>query len=199
MTVSAAIIWLSALLFGLCHTLLAEHACRAWAAARGIGPTRYRLLYSVLASLLTALWLWLIHSLPDTPLYAISGISAVPFYGMQVTGLVLIILSFRAFDAAAFIGLKPLPAGGDPFVETGIYRHMRHPMYSGFMLLLLANPVHTANSLHFTLAVSAYFIIGSIFEERRMLEAHPDYSAYRRRVSAFLPIGPFFRRHPDSQ
>lgn len=199
MTASAAIIWFTALLFGLCHTLLAEKPCRAWAASRGITPTRYRLLYTLLAGILTALWLWLVHWLPDAPLYAFKGLAALPFHAMQLIGLLVILFSLRAFDAAVFLGLKQMPAGGEPFVESGIYRYMRHPMYTGFMLLMLGHPVHSMNSLHFALAVSAYFIIGSIFEERRMLLSHPGYAAYRRRVPAFFPIPPFIRRPPASQ
>jgi len=196
---SAAIIWLTAFTFGLSHSLLAGNPCKAWAAARGVMPSTYRLLYSLLATVLTALWLWLVHSLPDAPLYAFTGMPAVPLYALQAAGLMVILLSFRAFDAAVFLGLKPLPEGGESFVESGIYRHMRHPMYTGFVLLMLASPVHSINSLHVALAVSTYFIIGSIFEERRMLAAHPHYAGYRRRVSAFLPIGSFFRSPADSQ
>jgi len=199
MSSSAVIIWISALLFGLSHSLLAANACRAWAARHGISPTRYRLFYSVLASLLTLLWLWLIHSLPDAPLYAFEGISTLPFYAVQLTGLIIILLSFRAFDAAIFLGLKAMPASGEPFVESGIYRYIRHPMYSGFMALLLASPVHSINSLHFSLTVCVYFIIGSIFEERRMQGEHPDYAMYRKRVGAFLPIRALFHRRTASQ
>jgi len=199
MSSSAAIIWVSTLLFGLSHSLLAANACRAWAARRGITPTSYRLFYSVLATILTGLWLWLIHSLPDAPLYAFEGIGSLPFYAVQLAGLIIILLSFRAFDAAVFLGLKAMPEGGEPFVESGIYRYIRHPMYTGFMALLLASPVHSINSLHFSLAVSAYFIIGSIFEERRMQGEHPDYAIYRKRVGAFLPIRALFHRRTATQ
>ncbi|MDQ6966207.1 MAG: NnrU family protein [Mariprofundaceae bacterium] len=199
MSSSITIIWMTALLFGLSHSLLAANACRAWAARRGVTPTAYRLLYSVLATILTALWLWLIHSLPDAPLYVFQGLSALPFYAIQIIGLTIILLSFRAFDAAVFLGLKPMPVSGEPFVESGIYRYIRHPMYTGFMALLLASPVHSMNSLHFSLAVSAYFIIGSIFEERRMQGEHPDYAVYRKRVAAFLPIRALFHRRAASQ
>jgi len=196
---SAACIWGAGLIFGLSHTLLAGQTCRAWAARHRVNATAYRLAYSLLATLLTGLWLWLAHALPDHVLYALEGDAAVPLYAAQAIGLGIILLSLRAFDAAIFLGLKPMPAGGESFVESGIYRHMRHPMYTGFMLLLLASPVHSVNSLHLSLAISAYFIIGSFFEERRMLASHPDYDGYRRRVPAFIPIGPLFHRPGTSQ
>ena len=191
---SALYIWGAGLLFGLSHSLLATQVVRQQAARLGFTASAYRLFYSLLATLLTGLWLWMVHTLPDAPLYALEGIAAAPLFAMQTIGIGIILLSFRAFDAAIFLGLKDMPASGEPFVEQGMYRYLRHPMYSGFMLLLLASPMHSMNSLHLSLAISAYFIIGSLFEERRMLACHPAYSAYRHRVPAFIPSTPFCRR-----
>ncbi len=192
---SARYIWAAGLLFGLSHSLLATQTFRQYAPRLGLTPTSYRLYYSLLATLLTALWLWMVHTLPDAPLYALEGSAAIPLFAMQAIGIGIILLSFRAFDAAIFLGLKDMPATGEPFVEQGIYRYLRHPMYTGFMLLLLASPVHSMNSLHLSLAISVYFIIGSLFEEHRMQLLHPGYNEYRRCVPAFLPHIPLFRRN----
>ena len=80
-----------------------------------------------------------------------------------------------------------MPPGGEPFSEKGIYRHLRHPMYAGVMLVLLASPQQSVNSLSLTLAVCLYFIVGCRFEERRMLAAHPQYADYCRRTPRFVP------------
>jgi len=189
-------IWLSALAFGLSHSLLTEPVCRRFS---GLSATSYRLSYSLLATALTGLWLWLVHALPDAPLFHVSGIASLPFYALQIIGLGVILLSLRAFDAGIFLGFKPIPESGEGFVENGIYRHMRHPMYSGFMLLLLASPVQSMNSLHLSLAVCAYFLIGSRNEERRMLAIEPTYAAYLRRVPAFVPGASLFRRASSPQ
>lgn len=47
--------------------------------------------------------------------------------------------------------------------------------------------MQTQNSIHFTLVVCAYFIIGARFEERRMMRMHPECRDYRRRVPTFIP------------
>lgn len=198
-TPSAAAIWAAGLAFGLLHTITAGKYCRDLATRLGIAPHRYRLLYSLAASILTAAWLWLVHALPDAPLYHVDWPAAAPLLAMQLAGLVIILCSMRAFDAGIFLGLKAMPAGIEPFHETGIYRHIRHPMYSGFMLLMLASPVHSVNSLHFALAVCAYFVIGSRFEEARMLAAHPAYADYVRRVPAFVPRVALLRHHGAAQ
>jgi len=180
-------IWLSGLLFALIHSALASNTFKGHLLKAGVGRQAYRLAYSLLALVLTALWLWLVHGLPDSPLYRASGWLAVLLAAVQVGGLMVVVMSFRAFDGAMFLGLKPLPEHGEPFHESGIYRWLRHPMYSGVMLALLASPVQTVNSVHLSLGICLYFIIGSRFEERRMLAEHPSYADYCRRVAAFVP------------
>ncbi len=108
-------------------------------------------------------------------------------YALQLLGALLVWQSLRAFDIGLFLGFRESGLEGDPFHESGIYRHIRHPMYSGFMLIMFAMPVQTVNSMHTALAVALYFIVGAHFEERRMLAANSGYADYRRRVGAFLP------------
>jgi len=101
--------------------------------------------------------------------------------------LLMLMLSLLPMDGAAFLGLRPFPNEGESFVEQGIYRYLRHPMYSGLMLLLLASPWQSQVSLNFALAISLYLVIGARLEERRMELLHPEYKDYRRRIPPFLP------------
>ncbi len=180
-------IWLTGLLFGLIHSLLAAEQIKTALYERGIGIQAYRLTYSLLALVLTGIWLLFVHMLPDAPLYRLEGWLNWLMLSLQLAGLAVALLSFRDVDAGVFIGLKPVPESGEAFYEAGVYRLMRHPMYSGVMLALLASPAHTLNSINLALVISLYFVIGARFEERRMLAAHPDYADYRRRVPAFIP------------
>jgi len=72
-------------------------------------------------------------------------------------------------------------------VVSGIYNYLRHPMYAGLMLFLLASPEQSYNGLAFTLVVSAYMVYGSKLEEKRLLAEHPDYLQYQQEVPAFVP------------
>ena len=155
--------------------------------ARGLSAMRYRLLYSLLALLLTAVWLWFVQQLPDAPLYAVDGLLWSVMVGVQLLGLVIAIAAFQPIDGMVFLGLRQAAQGSDPFVERGIYRYLRHPMYSGAMLILLCTPEQSWNGLHLSLVVCLYFIIGARFEEGRMRAEHDAYAAYCLRVPAFIP------------
>lgn len=160
---------------------------KQWFYVKGLQPHQYRLLYSMVGLLSTTLWLWFVYSLPDSPLYAVQGGLQHVLYALQVVGLWIALSAFKPIDGAVFLGLKKSEQQADPFIVQGVFKYIRHPMYVGFMLFLLAKPEQTEVGLHFALAVSLYFIIGSKFEEKRILALHPDYAGYQQKVGAFLP------------
>jgi len=180
-------IWTTGLAFAMIHSALATQYCKNTFYQLGITPKSYRLTYSIFATILTVLWLGFVHQLPDAPLYHLHGWVNGLMVVVQLTGLWVLVLSLRAIDTSAFLGLSANIGEQDAFAEHGIYRHMRHPMYSGVMLALLASPVQTVSSLNLFAVIAAYFIIGSKFEERRMLIMYSQYAEYQKRVSAFIP------------
>ncbi|MDQ6957948.1 MAG: isoprenylcysteine carboxylmethyltransferase family protein [Mariprofundaceae bacterium] len=180
-------IWSTGLAFAIIHSALATQYCKNIFYRLGMNPKSYRLAYSILATLLTVLWLGFVHQLPDTTLYRTHGWMNGLMTVVQLAGLGIVVLSLRAIDTSSFLGLSTGPEKQDSFTEHGIYRYVRHPMYSGVMLALLASPVQTVNSLNLFAIIILYFIIGSRFEEQRMQTIHPEYADYQRRVSAFIP------------
>lgn len=186
-------IWAAALLFALIHSVMASRPCKLGYYAMGISPRTYRLMYSAIAVFTLCLWLGLVWLLPDRPLYSIAGYWRWLLHGMQAIGAWVFWLSLRPIDIAAFIGFKAFAEDIEPFIEKGIFQFLRHPMYTGIMLVMFAWPDQTVNSLNLFAAIALYFIIGSRFEEGRMLATHPDYADYKRRVPAFIPRL-FFRR-----
>ena len=180
-------IWLSGLLFAVIHSVVASHTCKQWAYAHGLHEPHYRLLYSVFALITTGLWTFFVHQLPDVPFYQTDGLIWMVMVSLQVLGVIVALAAFQPIDGLVFLGLRKANEGTDPFIVSGIYRWLRHPMYVGAMLILLAMPEQTQNGFHFALVICVYFIIGSRFEETRMLREHPDYANYQASVSAFMP------------
>ncbi len=186
MDTAALWIWLYTLLFALAHSLLASDKVKQRVYKLGLQAHHYRLIYSLIGVLTTGLWLWAIAGLPDAPLYVVDGWWRFALYALQGLGVLIALAALQPIDGAVFLGLKKAEQT-DPFVVQGIYQYIRHPMYAGVMLFLLAKPDMTVNSLHFALAVSVYFVIGSRLEEKRMLAEHPGYTDYQQKVGAFLP------------
>ena len=83
----------------------------------------------------------------------------------------------------------PEPKADGKLVTTGIYAHVRHPLYAsvmaagfGWALLWRSGPALLLA------AVQALFLRQkAINEEARMCARFPEYAAYARRVPRFLP------------
>jgi len=183
---SAAWIWLSGFVFALFHSLTASQTCKQLAYGMGLKEPRYRLFYSLVALITTGVWAWYIHHLPDVTLYQSTSVVWWSLLALQVLGGLIALAAFAPIDGLVFLGLKTAQDTQDPFVISGIYRWIRHPMYTGAMLILLAMPGQTWNGLNFSLVLCVYFIVGSKFEEKRMIAAHPAYREYQQNVPAFL-------------
>lgn len=187
MSYSVIVIWVSTFLFAIQHSALSCQTSKNICYAHGISPRVYRLLYVFLAIAIASVWLGFIHGLPDQVLYEIYGVWRWYLYGLQLTGLLVIIYALRPIDVLAFLGVREFADQIEPFTEAGIYRYIRHPMYSGILLIFFAMPTQSVNSLNLYAAITLYFVIGSRLEERRMLADHPEYEEYRKRVPAFIP------------
>jgi protein-S-isoprenylcysteine O-methyltransferase Ste14 len=57
----------------------------------------------------------------------------------------------------------------------------------GWLFTFWAAPTMTVAHLVFALATTAYILIAIRFEERDLINAHPEYAAYRRRVPMLIP------------
>jgi protein-S-isoprenylcysteine O-methyltransferase Ste14 len=71
-------------------------------------------------------------------------------------------------------------------VTTGAYGLVRHPMYTGGLMMFLLEPNVTENCAVLRSLVTAYFIWGGLIEENRFLaEFGDEYKEYMKRVPRF--------------
>jgi protein-S-isoprenylcysteine O-methyltransferase Ste14 len=100
---------------------------------------------------------------------------------LVAAGLVLIWLVFRANEfAAAAVHVE----AGQTVISIGPYAHVRHPLYSGGLLLFLGSPVGLGSWWGLALfpAILALIIWRLKNEERYLTEHLPGYQEYRARV-----------------
>jgi protein-S-isoprenylcysteine O-methyltransferase Ste14 len=165
--------------------------------ARRTGTAAYRRFYRlgyVAISILTLLpVLALVWWLPDRQIYAIPApwvYATLLIQAAAAAGVAVGVLQTGAMD---FLGLRQFlrdrEAEETPLVTSGLYRYVRHPLYSFSYLFLWLMPVMRWNLLALTLAFSVYLWLGSILEERKLVAAFgARYQQYQQVTPRFLPI-----------
>ena len=194
----AVVLRLSLLWIGWCvlHSLLITAKVNDLVRRRG-GAVRgsARLVYNAVATVTLAPLVWYQFSLPAATIFAWSG----PWRAAQVLllayALVMAVSGKRSYEMGHFLGTAQWRAYREdrepselPFRTNGALRWVRHPWYSGGILLIWARPLDMS-AVVTNVIISAYFVVGAVLEERRLVSQFgQEYIDYKQSVSMFLPI-----------
>jgi methanethiol S-methyltransferase len=190
------IFWLSLsfFLWGVVHSLLASMPAKALARRLfGQGAEQlYRLGYNLFAgaSLLPTAWLLLV--LPDRNLYTIPPPWAVLLLIGQLLAILALVIGMLQTGLLAFLGLSQLwstQSGGTELVTRGLYRFVRHPLYTAGLAFIWLSPRMTVNRLTLTVAATLYILLGATFEERKLRREYGE--AYARYAAVTPMLIPF--------
>lgn len=183
-------------LYGAIHSLLASESVKALAARKlGMEAYRryYRLFFSVMA-LASALPLpALVWLLPDRVIYVIRPPWLYLTALAQLIAGAAIVLVIMQTGAMRFLGFQQLlektrEHAPEQLVLGGFYRWVRHPLYTASFVLLWLMPVMSWNLLALNLGLSGYMLVGSIFEEQKLVNQFgTEYEEYRRQTPRLLP------------
>jgi len=189
-----ALTFIAVAAYGALHSLLASNPVKQ-AFQRAFGQTSnrfYRLFFNLVGGL-TFLPVLAVAALdPGQSLYHLVWPWVLLTSGGQVLAALLLLLGLLQTDSLHFLGLRQLlhPEAQEPgkLVINGLYCHVRHPLYSAGLLFIWLTPVMTTSVLALNLGLTLYIIIGSIFEERRLIgQFGQAYIDYQSRVPRLIP------------
>jgi protein-S-isoprenylcysteine O-methyltransferase Ste14 len=83
----------------------------------------------------------------------------------------------------------PSPRAGAALLTSGLYRRVRHPVYSGLLVWAFGMAIAAASGLHFMLfgLLWAFFHAKAAHEERLLAQKFSGYSEYAARTPRFFP------------
>jgi len=106
---------------------------------------------------------------------------------LGVVGVVIMLLGGTALGRG--LTAAPLPNAHAQLRTGGLYRFVRHPIYSG--LLLMAGAIAVVSGSVARLLVFAALVglinVKARWEERQLMRRFPDYAAYAARTPRFVP------------
>ena len=102
-------------------------------------------------------------------------------------GLLLMLAAFVSLRAV--IQVAPEPKAGGHLVTGGLYRWLRHPIYSGMVLLFvglfLRKPTAAVGIA--SAVIITFLFVKALFEEQLLQERYPDYAEYKARSWGIIP------------
>lgn len=183
------------LLYSVIHSILASTSVKNWSRHTFGASTDYwyRLSYNIFATITLLPVLAIIVLLPGQTLYVASSPWRWLMLGGQILAVIAIVITLLQTGLFHFIGLSQLVSGRSeekgPLNVSGFYAWVRHPLYTFSIVFIWLSPVMSTTGLSAFILFTAYFFIGSIYEERRLLAEHgPVYEAYCRQVPRIIPV-----------
>lgn len=189
-------IWLILLvvLWGIVHSIMASLKFKAILEKMlGAQAMRfYRLFYNIFSAISFLPVLWLMRVLPDRTLYQISAPWMYLILFGQFLAIIGLIVGLFQTDAWEFAGLRQIiaPNGEEngKLVIKGLYKYMRHPLYTFGLLFIWLTPVMTVNMLVLYISATIYIVIGAYFEERKLCREFGDaYAEYQSSTPMLVP------------
>lgn len=177
-------------LFGLQHSGMArasfKHKLKHW-----LPRTPERSIYVFASGLMTFLILFTWQPIAGVVWSFSSGPANWLLWSGFGLGQLFLLAALLALDPFELLGLRQvglLPAREDTFKLSWLHRRVRHPIYTGFLLVFWMTPTMTLGHLLFAVGMSAYIRVGIFYEEKDLLNRFPeDYLRYKEHVPMLLP------------
>jgi protein-S-isoprenylcysteine O-methyltransferase Ste14 len=192
-------------LFALQHSVMARRGFKAWW-TRVVPAPIERSTYVLASSLALALLFWQWRPLGTGVVWEVSpGPWQVALVALSGLGWLIALLATFLIDHFELFGLRQvwrafrgLPAPPSGFVTPGLYRLVRHPLYTGFLIAFWATPRMTVSHFVFALGSTLYILAAVRLEERDLVAVFGDtYRAYQKRVRMLVPLPRASRRQEE--
>lgn len=187
MLLSHVLLFLGWLLCYAIHSLTSGNRLRA---RLNLGQQTYRILYNLLAFI----------TFGAVVLYGVMIETALLFPPTQITfylglmlatfGVFIVKRTFRAYSTLKFLGLKKEGAQAEKLKINGIQAYVRHPLYSGTVLIFLGYALFNPTLASFVtlLALLFYLPLGIRSEEKKLVDTFGEaYNTYRQNTPSLIP------------
>jgi protein-S-isoprenylcysteine O-methyltransferase Ste14 len=188
------IILVAVFIYGFVHSLLATVGTKArlrkWF---GPGVDRwYRLAYNTIGILTFLPILVLAAAYPGRQLYNIPAPWSYLTLAGQLLALAALAIGLLQTGAWSFLGFEqmliPTANRSSQMVTSGFYRWVRHPLYTAGLAFIWLTPIMTTSLLALNIGLTIYLVLGTIYEERKLVREFGDeYTDYQKQTPMLIP------------
>lgn len=124
--------------------------------------------------------------------FTVNTVTLIIGAGLIALGFAVFALAVNAHAAtnANTPNISPEPKDATELVQRGIYRNVRHPIYTAVLLCFIGASVVHGSLIVWSVALIlvAFFTVKSMFEESLLRQTYTEYAAYMQRTGRFLPL-----------
>lgn len=184
------------LLFGIQHSVMGRGKFKKWL-IRFVPKEAERSVYVLVSTLILIFLFWQWRPI-DINIWNVENNTAQNIiYGFFVLGWIILLISTFLINHFELFGLQQIytnlrnrPMKYPEFQMPLLYRIVRHPMMIGVIIAIWATPHMTAGHLMFSVLMTGYILIGTIYEEKDLVKNFGGkYIMYRNTVPKIIPIG----------
>ncbi|HYM21167.1 MAG TPA: isoprenylcysteine carboxylmethyltransferase family protein, partial [Candidatus Kapabacteria bacterium] len=106
-----------------------------------------------------------------------------------VCGLGIMLISVLTMKLSNF-RVSPIPKTDARLVTSGIYKYIRHPIYTGLLVAVLGFAINAENAIAYILWIilAADLITKIRFEEALLAKQFTEYAEYKKRTKRLVPF-----------
>lgn len=125
--------------------------------------------------------------LPDGNDFRLSAATSFVVTVLAFSGWLILIMAI--YDLRKVLAIEPDPIEQGNMQTSGVYAHIRHPMYTAVWMIFLGIALGSQRWLGvaFYVVLVCFFIAKSRYEEQLLIKAYPGYKKYMHQVGAFVP------------
>jgi protein-S-isoprenylcysteine O-methyltransferase Ste14 len=180
--------------FAVQHSLMARKGFKKWW-TQFVPPHVERSTYVLFASVLLFALCWFWQPIEGEIWTVSDGAAKIAIQAVFWLGWGVLLLATFLINHFELFGLRQVVARlmeaavpEQEFRTPLLYKHVRHPIYLGFIMAFWAAPVMSVGHLLFAAAATAYILVGIWFEERDLIASYGErYRVYREQVGMLLP------------
>ncbi len=180
--------------FAIPHSVMARPTFKRWWTKMVPEPVE-RSTYVLVSNLALILLFWQWRPMGGVIWDVENSIGQAILWGLFGLGWLLVLLSTLQINHLDLFGMRQvwLYFRGKPYTPVALatpvfYKHVRHPLYVGWITAFWATPTMTAAHLVFAVCTTVYILIAIQLEERNLVEFLGEgYVEYRKRTPMLIP------------
>lgn len=125
----------------------------------------------------------------DFKLLSLKTYLIMSYFGLSLLLLGILIVLIALLQLNTNLSPFPSPKSNASLIKTGLYKFVRHPIYTGIIVATFGYGLYTGSLYRILISIGLYilFYFKSEYEEERLKMTFPEYKIYRESAGRFFP------------